>query len=105
MARDALARFLWELLRRPDLKATLDPLAGEELVQAAVRAGASIGCPFSPADFRAAVQAAAARRSPGAELSEQQLEAVSGGGVKASGGQQQKYMEIKLTEIMVSSYN
>ena len=80
MARDAIAKFLSEYLpAHPDVKAALDRFAGEELVQAAVQAGAQANCVFSEDEFRDLMWAVAARKTGGAELSEDQLESVAGG--------------------------
>src|SRR5262245_13038307 len=100
MAREALVRFLSQVLpRQPEVKAELDLLAGEELVQAAVQAGAKADCDFSEDEFRALMRAAAARKS-GGELSEQQLESVAGG--RKAGGKQQEYLIIKMNEVIIT---
>jgi hypothetical protein len=100
MARDALARFLSEYLpRNPEVKTALDALAGEALVEAAVRAGVAADCAFSDDELRDVMRAAAARRS-GGELSEQQLEAVAGG--RKAGGSQQEYLIVKLNDVLIT---
>ena len=100
MARDALVKFFSEVSQRPDLKAALDPLSGEELVAAAVKAAAKLNCPFSDEEFREVMRAAAARNVAGGELSEKQLESVAGG--RKAGKEQQEYLIIKLTDVLVT---
>ena len=102
MASEELTRFLSEYLpRHPEVKAQLDALAGEHLLEAAVAAAAKADCAFPKDELREALEAGAARRS-GAELSEEQLESVAGG--KAGGGPQ-KYMVFKLADVLISSVN
>jgi hypothetical protein len=102
MAREPLSRFLTDYLPlHPEVKAALDPLGGEELVAAAVQAGAAADCAFSADEFRNAMRAAAARRGGDRELSEEQLEAVAGG--RKAGGGQQEYLVVKLTDVIVTS--
>jgi len=101
MARDAIAKFLSEYLpANPDVKAALDRLAGEELVQAAVQAGAKADCAFSEDEFRDLMWAVAARKTGRGELSEEQLEAVAGG--RKAGGGQQEYIKVTMKEIFIS---
>ena|SRR5262245_25377040 len=100
MARAALSKFLAEYLpRNPAVKAALDPLAGEELIAAAVQAGAKADYAFSEEEFRTVMRHAAARRS-GIELSEQQLEAVAGG--RKAGTGQQEFLIIKMSDIIIT---
>ncbi len=101
MARDALVRFFSEVIRRPDVKAALDPLSGEELVAAAVQAAAKLECPFSEEEFREVMRAAAARKAAGSELSEKQLESVAGG--RKAGGGKETYLVVKMTDIIITS--
>ena len=100
MSRDALVRFFGEVLRRPDVKAALDPLGGEELVAAAVKAGAALDCAFTAEEFRDAMRAAAARRAAASELSDQQLEAVAGG--RKAGKEQQEYYIVKFNDLLIT---
>ena len=100
MARDALVKFFAEVLRRPDVKAALDPLSGEELVAAAVQAAAKLDCPFSDEEFREVMRAAAARKTAGGELSEKQLESVAGG--RKAGGDREPYLIIKFTDVIIT---
>ncbi len=103
MARDAIAKFLSEYLpANPEVKASLDRLAGEELVQAAVQAGAKADCAFSEDEFRDLMWAVAARKTGRGELSEEQLEAVAGG---KAGPTRQPYMTLTLDDVMVSSWS
>jgi len=102
MAREALSRFLTDYLpRHPEVKAALDPLGGEELIAAAVAAGAKADCIFSAEEFRGVMRAAAARRAGGGELSEEQLEAVAGG--RKAGKGQQEYLVIKMNDVIITS--
>jgi hypothetical protein len=102
MAREELVRFFGEVLKRPDVKATLDPLAGEELVAAAVKAGIALDCAFTAEDFRDAMRAVAARRAAAAELSEQQLESVAGGRMTTQAKEDQKYMIYKFNDLLIT---
>src|SRR5262245_54257694 len=104
MAREAIARFLSEYLPgNPDVKATLDRLAGEELVQAAVQAGVKADCAFTEDEFRDLMWAIAARKSGSVELSEDQLESVAGGIAGARAGKAQlDYLVIKLNDIIIT---
>ena len=104
MAREELVRFFGEVIRRPDVKAALEPLAGEELVAAAVKAGIALDCAFTAEDFRDAMRTAAARRAA-SELSDRQLEGVAGGNRKAGGDPQQAYLTITLKEVSVTSWS
>ena len=104
MARDAIAKFLTEYLpRHPDRKAALDRLAGEELVQAAVQAGAKADCVFTEDEFRDLMKSVATKKSGGGELSAEQLESVAGGmtGRKA-GKEQYDYLIVKMADIIVT---
>jgi hypothetical protein len=100
MSRDALVRFFAEVIRRPDVKAALDPLAGEELVAAAVKTSVALDCAFTAEEFREVMRAAAARKAAAGELSEQQLEAVAGG--RKAGEGPQPYLIVKLTDCIVT---
>jgi hypothetical protein len=100
MAREELVRFFGEVIRRPDVKAALEPLAGEELVAAAVKAGIGLDCAFTAEEFRDAMRAAAARRAAASELSEQQLESVAGG--RKAGKEPHEYYIVKLNDIIVT---
>ena len=101
MARDAIAKFMSEYLpRNPEVKAALDRLAGEELVQAAVQAGAKAHCPFSEDEFRDLMWAVAARKSGGGELSEEQLESVAGG--RKAGQDQKEFLIVKMNDILIT---
>jgi hypothetical protein len=102
MAREELVRFFGEVIKRPDVKAALEPLAGEELVAAAVKAGIALDCAFTAEDFRDAMRAAAARRAAASELSDQQLETVAGG--RKAGTGQQEYLTITMKEISVTGW-
>lgn len=99
MAREALVRFFSEVIKDRDLKASLDRLAGEDLVAAAVQAGARLDCAFSAEEFRDVMRAAAAARKAG-ELSEQQLESVAGG---RGGKDQHEYLVIKMNDVIITS--
>jgi hypothetical protein len=100
MAREAISRFFSEVIKDRDLKASLDLLAGEDLVAAAVQAGARLNCAFSAEEFRDVMRAAAVRKA-GGELSEQQLESVAGG--RKAGGGQQEYLVIKMNDVIITS--
>jgi hypothetical protein len=101
MASQELVTFLSDYLpRHPDVKAQLDALAGEQLLEAAVAASAKAGCGFTADEFRAAMRAAAAMKS-GGELSEDQLQGVAGG--RKAGGGQHEYLVVKLNDVFISS--
>ena len=99
MAREEIVRFFSEVIKDRDLKASLDRLAGEDLVAAAVQAGVRLDCSFSAEEFRDVMRAAALRKA-GGELSEQQLESVAGG---RSGRDNHEYLVIKMNDVIITS--
>jgi hypothetical protein len=94
MAINELFRFCTEYLpNHPELKRTIDA-RGDARFAALAAVGQKAGFDFSEDEVRAVLTA-----TPGAELSEDQLERVAGG---RAGGDPLKYMEIKLMEVLVS---
>lgn len=100
MASEALVEFCTDYLpQHPELKHTIDPRGDrKEFARAVVAAGAAAGFVFSEDDVHEVMA------PPAAELSEAQLEAVSGGlTCRKAGKEQQEYMTFTLTDLMVSS--
>lgn len=100
MAKEALVRFWSEYLpAHPGVRAHLGAITDEDqFVTALVDAGSKAGFDFSEREIKEILGAPG--RSPAAgELSDTQLDAVSGG---KAGGDPVKYMEYKLKEVFVS---
>jgi hypothetical protein len=97
MAKQDLARFAKDYLpQHPEVKQRIDGITDQnQFVIALLQAGTQAGFEFSADDVRDAL----ARRG---ELSEDQLEAVAGG--RKAGGEQQEYLKVTMTDVLISSY-
>ena len=101
MAKQNLAKFAKEYLpQHPEMKQKFDAISDEnQFVNAVLQAGKQAGFDFSSDEVRKVL---AARRS---ELSEDQLEAVSGGiTARKAGGEQQEYFKVTMTDVLITSY-
>jgi hypothetical protein len=99
MAKKELIRFWSEYLPgHPDVRADLGAIADDhQFATALIEAGAKAGFDFGESDVQDVM---GARQSPAiGELSDAQLEAVSGG---RGGDTPVKYMEYKMKEVLIS---
>ena len=103
MAKEALVEFCTAYLpQHPELKHTIDARDDrKEFARAVVAAGVEAGFVFSEDDVHEVMTT-----PPVAELSDGQLDAVSGGITsRKAGKEQQEYMTIALNDLAVSSYS
>jgi hypothetical protein len=100
MASEALVEFCTDYLpQHPELKHTIDARGDrKEFARAVVAAGAEAGYLFSEGDVDEVITA------PRDELSDGQLDGVSGGiTCRKAGKEQQEYMTFTLNDLLVSS--
>jgi predicted ribosomally synthesized peptide with nif11-like leader len=106
MASNELAKFCLEYLpTHPDLNAKIYAITDKrQFASALLDAGTKAGFAFTADEVGEALAAAAAR---GAELSDDQLEAVAGGAGAAKKKGDEKpleYFKITLEDVLISSY-
>jgi predicted ribosomally synthesized peptide with nif11-like leader len=96
MAMNELVEFCTDYLpRHPELKHSIDA-QGDARFGALVSAGRKAGFEFTEDEVRAILTSSSA-----VELSDDQLEAVAGG--RKAGGDQQEYLKITLSDVLVTS--